>query len=237
MQYLSFILKRLVLSLVFTGIIFAIISFWLKVPLQDFLNNSKYWIIPLGVAYLTINFERLFHSILSKIIFTGILIWGGYTYFPSLMKYVEPYVGHYTKDIISTDKLLSSANKFVNEQKSPNQSPPVEERKKENLAIQEQQEKEEANKKALPQSLSVDFTGIPRDEIAEKIQKLPSKDLETLAKMPLNQVSEIVQMAPVEVQNKLYQMGFNAQDPLASIQQIVGRNKNQQRNAIQNLLR
>lgn len=237
MQYLSFILKRLALSLVFTAIIFAIISFWLKVPPQDFLNNSKYWIIPLGVAYFIINFERLFHSILSKIIFMGILIWSGYTYFPSLMKYVEPYVGHYTKDIIGTDKLLSSANKFINEQKSSSGKQPIEERKKENLIIQEQQEKEEAAQKTIAESISVDFTGVPRDEIAEKIQKLPPKDLDALAKMPLKQVSEIVQMAPVEVQNKLYQMGFNANDPLASIQQIVGKNKDQQRSAIKNLFK
>lgn len=237
MRFISFLFKRILTAAIILSLSIAAILYLRKdIHWQDFINNPKYWIVPLAVFYLVLNFERIVSSFISKILFFGMLIWAGYTFYPGMMKHVEPYVGQYVKNI-NTDNAIHTVNGWLTPsdgskpvlQFDNGKNPKPVEKKKPQV---DQEEQKPTN------SIShIDFKNMSKEDAQKTVQQFTPNQIEDLAGLPLSQLSDVTKLAPIEMQNKLYQMGFKAENPVATLQQIVGNNRQNKEQALNNFFK
>lgn len=87
MNFLKQLFKILIIYLIVLSSFVAFILYLRPdLKLIDFKTNPTLWIVPVALLYITLNFKRLFSSILNKVLILVILAWGAYHFFPDYTK-------------------------------------------------------------------------------------------------------------------------------------------------------
>lgn len=193
------------------------------IKIQDFLHNVYYWIGPLILLYVVLNFKKIFYGIINKIIIVFLLFLGANHFFPDFLKSLQPYIGGV---IPSPNSIKKSANEILTPKngmepkyqfeinnKNQNKDKKIRQHKEESAIIEEPQEA-----KPLPEVIDVLPVGSNNQsnqngntsDIVQDIKELPSKAMEVF---------------PKEAKDKLKEAGVDLENPANTLENIQEKKK------------
>ena len=183
------------------------------------------------MLYIVLNFERLFTSILNRILLLSILGFATYSFYPGVIKSIQPFVSNYVGYNFNPTKIKSTVNDLLTPKDGSKPAFQSGDGKSDNLNI------ESAKPLNSSDQFFVDLGKMNKDEIATIIPNLSSQQISDLAQQPISFLSDITKIAPKEIQSKLAKLQINVSSPSQSINDLVGNNVSNQRQALDSLFK
>ncbi len=198
MNILKYIFKTIIIFLVILSIIYiSILYLRPDISYKDLIEQKQFWIIPIALLFIIINFTALFKSIINKILFFGILSWGASQFFPKQADYISSFL---MNKVPNSSSIKSTANEMMTPKDGSQPKFQFDEQNKSN---------KNENKNNNSQSKPV-----------EQPQKNKNIDIESISKDPTKALNEIEKIIPPEIQQKLEETGIDITNPTKTIENI-----------------
>ncbi len=202
MNILKYIGKILTIFLITLGAIYAgILYLRPDMSHKDLIEQKQFWIIPIALIFIIINFKSLFKSIINKVLLLSILSWGASQFFPKQAAYISSYI---TSKIPNSSLFKNTANEMMTPKDGSQPKFQFEDAKKQKNNTTPNQNNGQPTQ---PNSI-------------EPKQKNTAVDIEAISKDPTKALGELEKMVPPEIQQKLDETGIDITNPVKTIENL-----------------